>query len=309
MTDRPAWYAGVPPASVDVPGALGGGRHRLTWRSGALVAEDHADADAERALEALGGGRCPCLDLLDSWDAHARDPVVLSVGSRGPADRVRLDPVELQRLVDGTVAQWRREVSTARTYVTTTAARTALDREEAAAEGPVVSAEAALRRRIDFLRLFTLPPGLQHRLALTVAAHAVDAWDDGSFRTAHGARVAAALVARAGAALREALRAGGAGAGAFAVDVEVLPTRGAPDVVVGAGARPLVTARLAVDWLAAVWGRAVVTAGSALVLDVVAVEDDGGPLLEVVTVELPPTAGGPQARATRKVAVESGVGG
>lgn len=342
MTSRPAWYDGVAPVELDVPGALGGGSHRLVWRQGSLVAEHHPDADAERALEALGGGRCPCLDLLDAWDAHARDPAVLAVGTRGPDDRVRLDRVELQGLLEGPVADWRRQVATALTYVTTTAPRTAVDREEAATEGPVAAAEAALRRRIEFLRLFTMPPDIQHRLAVTVAAHAEEVWADPSFRRAHGPRVEAALVARATTAVRAAARAsagaaadagvdvGGdrGGGGDVEVAVELMAAGRPASLIARAATRRrcgAVTVRLPVSWLAAVWGRGVATVGASFVLDVVAVDRQH---LEVLAVDFravdfgsvdfgsvdfgavdSSATGWRRLTATsRKVAVEQGVG-
>jgi hypothetical protein len=41
-----------------------GATHRVTWRRGKLVLEDH-DIEAEQALIALGGERCLCLDVAD----------------------------------------------------------------------------------------------------------------------------------------------------------------------------------------------------------------------------------------------------
>ncbi|MGH9183979.1 MAG: hypothetical protein ACRDZ9_09275 [Acidimicrobiales bacterium] len=40
--------------------------HRITWRRGKLVLEDH-DLAAEEAVLALGGSRCPCLQVLQLW--------------------------------------------------------------------------------------------------------------------------------------------------------------------------------------------------------------------------------------------------
>lgn len=41
-----------------------GEQHRITWRRGALVLEDHADPLAELALAALGAPWSPCIALL-----------------------------------------------------------------------------------------------------------------------------------------------------------------------------------------------------------------------------------------------------
>ena len=48
-----------------------GERHRMTWRRGALVVEDH-DLEAERAMKALGAETPACLRLLKQWrDLHS----------------------------------------------------------------------------------------------------------------------------------------------------------------------------------------------------------------------------------------------
>ncbi|HEV2766210.1 MAG TPA: hypothetical protein VGV63_00710, partial [Acidimicrobiales bacterium] len=48
-----------------------GEQHRVTWRTGKVVLEDH-DLAAERMLQALGGGTCECLRVLKRWrDLHS----------------------------------------------------------------------------------------------------------------------------------------------------------------------------------------------------------------------------------------------
>lgn len=47
-----------------------GERHRVTWRRGKVVLEDH-DLTAETAMLAFGGAPCPCLGVLWRWrDMH-----------------------------------------------------------------------------------------------------------------------------------------------------------------------------------------------------------------------------------------------
>jgi hypothetical protein len=58
--------------------------HSVIWRDGALETPDHADPDAERALAALGGEPCRCVELLDAWAASSSDPRALVLGPRGP---------------------------------------------------------------------------------------------------------------------------------------------------------------------------------------------------------------------------------
>ena len=61
---RRRWWDGQAPvvATVDCQGA----RHRIIWRRGRLVLEDHNLA-GERVLEALGGEPSVCLTILDAW--------------------------------------------------------------------------------------------------------------------------------------------------------------------------------------------------------------------------------------------------
>ncbi|MDQ6928631.1 MAG: hypothetical protein M3159_08205 [Actinomycetota bacterium] len=60
----PNWYHHVPPVQGLVPceGAL----HRVSWRRGKLVLEDH-DLSAENALLAFGGDPCACMQALRLW--------------------------------------------------------------------------------------------------------------------------------------------------------------------------------------------------------------------------------------------------
>lgn len=62
--------------------------HAIRWEAGDLVALDHADPQGERALAALGGQSCTCLDLLGAWTRRRGDAALLSALSRGPQDPV-----------------------------------------------------------------------------------------------------------------------------------------------------------------------------------------------------------------------------
>lgn len=78
------WWKSLSPAQAPVE--CGGERHRLHWEDGILRALDHADAESERTLAALGGQSCTCLDLIQAWEHHRDDLRVLVLGSRGPTD-------------------------------------------------------------------------------------------------------------------------------------------------------------------------------------------------------------------------------
>ncbi|WP_028057757.1 hypothetical protein [Candidatus Solirubrobacter pratensis] len=80
-----AWWRGIAPAQATLE--CGGETHRVRWEEGRLRLPDHADVEGERALAALGGEPCACLDVLEAWERHAADPRVLLLGTRGPGDR------------------------------------------------------------------------------------------------------------------------------------------------------------------------------------------------------------------------------
>ena len=59
-----AWFDGLPAVSAEV--ACGDETHRITWRRGKLILEDH-DLLAERSLTALGSPPPVCVEILDAW--------------------------------------------------------------------------------------------------------------------------------------------------------------------------------------------------------------------------------------------------
>lgn len=64
MPRPPRWYDYLEPVTAEVP--CGGATHRVTWRRGKLVLEDH-DLGAELAMLALGGQASPCVQVLKMW--------------------------------------------------------------------------------------------------------------------------------------------------------------------------------------------------------------------------------------------------
>jgi hypothetical protein len=83
------WWLGLSPAQATV--TCSGEQHRLRWDAGELRPLDHDDPEAERALAALGGQRCTCVDVVDAWERHRDDPRVLVLARRGPTDRLALN--------------------------------------------------------------------------------------------------------------------------------------------------------------------------------------------------------------------------
>ena len=51
-----------------------GARHAVRWEGGDLIALDHDDPEGERALAALGGTSCTCLEVLGAWAAPEGEP-------------------------------------------------------------------------------------------------------------------------------------------------------------------------------------------------------------------------------------------
>jgi len=68
MATGDRWCDHIEPATALVE--CGGERHRVTWRRGKVVLEDH-DLRAETAMLAFGGSPFPCLGVLRRWrDMH-----------------------------------------------------------------------------------------------------------------------------------------------------------------------------------------------------------------------------------------------
>jgi len=77
--------------------ACSGELHTIRWEGGDLEALNHADPEGERALAALGGQSCACLDVLGAWTRRRGDAAVLSALSRGPQDPVHTEGLRAGR--------------------------------------------------------------------------------------------------------------------------------------------------------------------------------------------------------------------
>lgn len=71
MPRKLRWYDALPEVSAAV--VCGGEKHRVTWRRGKVVLEDH-DLGAERGMVAFGGELCPCMRVLEIWVEQFRMP-------------------------------------------------------------------------------------------------------------------------------------------------------------------------------------------------------------------------------------------
>lgn len=260
----PAWHEGLPPVSVSLA-VDATTQHEIRWEAGALTLMAHPDAAAEAALAALGGERCPCLDVFDAWTAQTEQPDVLAIAPRFPGEIVRADRTALGRL-EREASRWRAQWQAASEDLRVAGDSAGVVRLRRVAE----PAERRARLRLGFVRILALDDALQHRLVCTVLAAAIDRWGDDRFRAANEARLAAALTGRAGPALAEAGIV--AAASRPAVDLLAPGSRAVID--------PPRQIALPLDWLSNVWARGVAVAGGEFVVAVTSVQD-GGKVLTV----------------------------
>lgn len=252
------WWEGLAPAEAEGPSEETAG-HRLAWSDGELRLDAHADPEAEQALGALGGERCPCLDVLDAWTATHGDGGILGVAARSEDDPVR-PPAAAVASLTADLRRWRATSGSLVEESRRSRDTLALDRLVAVA-GP---AERAAARRLGFLLLLGLGPDLLHRLQCSVAAGLAEREDGRALLTA-------ATAARALPWLRAVGWTGGL------ADV----TLGTEARIGGAGDGGVV---LPPGWIGRVWSRGGLAAAvpGAVVVDVVDRAADGS--LEVLAV-------------------------
>jgi hypothetical protein len=248
-----AWSDGF--AGLETPGPPGAEDHRLAWRAGELHLVAHPDPDADRTMHALGAETCPCLALLDAWEAAHEDGGFLVVAPRDPQVHLPV-PTEAIRLLSADLARWQGAIGGLRDEAGTD--RAAVDRLAAAA----VPAEAAARRRLGALLLLALERPLQLRLQASVGAAL-------AARSAGRVALEVATAARAIGPLREAGWHGGR------EDMRLTAGDGEEAEIAGS------TATLPPLWISTVWARGLADAVPGyLVVDVTSVTP-GGPV-EVV---------------------------
>ena len=246
----PEWWEGL--SEVEAPGPAGAEHHRLVWRAGQFFLADHLDPEAELALVALGGERCPCLDVLDAWTAQHEEAGIFTVGARQPSESVELND-RLAHARRAEVTRWRSHLTTLRSSARRRNDRATLDRL-----GQVAApAERAAASRLGLLYVLSLPPILQLRLQASVAAAlaARGRLDRLTVPTAVRARPALKEMGWLGRPADVALCADAAAA-VIDDDRAVLPGR----------------------WLAEVWGRGLGVVDDGLAVAVTAVAGDGSTL-------------------------------
>lgn len=243
LSARPRrWCDDLPAVTAQID--CGGGQHRITWRRGKLVLEDH-DLLAERSLLALGSDAPPCVEVLHAW-RRVRDATMLRTclfreGTMPPAE----------------LAVWRAfyEAETDRL-------ERAIFPVGGVAQAPHAG-RAALRARNlrmwDTTLIEALSPGLRTALALSIIVGIARHWHDDEYRFRHGHRVESALATIANRLLEESARRWRCNVrphAIFTIDTQALAPWERPRCAgsVGTG-RAVASLSLPVSWLLDVWAR------------------------------------------------------
>ena len=259
------WWAAFGPVEAQV--SCGSGQHSVRWADGTLHPLEHADAEAELVLAALGGDATPCLDLVRTWERHCDDLVVLALAPRSADDVLTITTAEIDELAARQhPSGWSRRVTRLGGNVTPRGGSTFTSGRAGGPTAPlgrvvIGGAPAQLvqegdQGRHELLRLLALSTPFQLRLSGAVA----HAW------SAHGPHPARAERARP--ALTAALTGRLAPAMTRWLDIDLTQIDAALHAGPGWGAIELdrladerrLKVRLPVSWLAWVWapGLAVV---------------------------------------------------
>ena len=174
-TVRPRrWFDGLSPVTAKI--RCGGQQHRITWRRGKLVLEDH-DLLAERSLTALGSEPPLCVQVLQAWQ-RMRNPELL-YGFLLRDNAMAPEEVAVPRPSYETVAQRlmsRRRLPPHMAASLRHAARFERDNE-----------------MWDITLIEALPDALRRALALSALVRVERQWDDERFRRRHAMPIASAL--------------------------------------------------------------------------------------------------------------------
>jgi hypothetical protein len=271
------WFDCLPSCEAQVPCGRGG--HVVRWQAGSLLLPEHADAEAEAVLAALGGEKARCVEVAEAWRRHVADLSVLAVGPRGPDDEIDVtwdDVAEAAQAADpggprfqvtrpGTARLARPPMHVPNVPPNVAALRQQMRRE----------AERARERRADMLSLLALGYGFQVRLAGHVAA---------AHAASPGQAARPALVAAmTGRLAPVAERWLGIDPGQVVASLHGGPGWGSVELT-GRGQDRRLRVSLPPGWLASVWACGLALAGRNLV---VAVRRAGWPDAQVLALRAP----------------------
>ncbi len=251
------WWAALCPAESRI--SCGTGKHLIRWADGQLTAADHADAEGELVLAALGGDKSECVTLVEAWGAHTEDLDVLALGPRSPLDQLAVTWDLVRSLRSAISPQPGTRPGQAQRHGRLPTGRLrprSMPMRQASPE-----LRQAQARRAELIGLFALGRDFQLALSGTVAA----AWSAGP---APGRDLAAARPALTGAL------AGLAPAAADWLGIDPEAVRASLHEGPGWGTVELaggtLRAALPVHWLAAVWAARFPVVGGHLVVNVLA---------------------------------------
>lgn len=244
----PAALSELPPALARVD--CSGERHAVRWDTGDLVALDHEDPVGERALAALGGTSCPCLDVLGAWSRQRENPGLLTALSRGTQDLIQVEGFRMRPFPASPPVMPRNMVVPAGArnrppgrWVAVTGSNVGMTSRAGAGPG----ANAGPSYEDDIALLAGLGHELTLRFVATVTAVLLDPPDRADRLSARPA-LEASLLGRASCALRAWLA---------APDLEVeleMTRRDAHPSLAWDGSGPVHVA-LPPEWVTTVWGR------------------------------------------------------
>lgn len=266
-----AWWTAVEPTTVEV--TCGDERHRISWRRGKLVLEDH-DLGAEESFAALGGEPALCLEVLRAWRTAVDDREVLWFW-----DTPRAGDPDMAKMLASIRSQQQQILAGHRAMVASPTGRRA------------VPAAAIPREILDRMRtqmavenrrslLSALPEELRMRLGLSAIVRAQRRQGDRFWFASRSGDIQTALTARVAPAIEASMRTWrGRLAGHHLVTVESwIAAPGEVANVCGLmdDAGGWAAASMPIRWLVDVWARGIAVVDGCFVLEVVG--DHGGQL-------------------------------
>ncbi len=240
------WWRNHPGAETSI--MCSGQLHTIRWHDGALVLLNHDDPEGERALTALGGDSCECVDIHGSWNRHRDDLRLLVLASRGTGDPIVQIDEQTLGFVRRTPAI--QAGSSPRSFLLrgVRSGSLAYSSQARFRTGPVVLATGAPQD--EALALLQLGGGLSDRLLATVLAEWTERISGDDERVAaERAALTVALYGRVTMALRSWLNEPD-----LAVALDMIDESDSPDLARGPD---VVHARLPFRWLIDVWARGV----------------------------------------------------
>lgn len=258
-----AWWTAVDPTTVEV--TCGDQRHRISWRRGKLVLDDH-DLAAEESFAALGGEPALCLEVLRAWRSAVDDREVLWFW-----DTPRIGDPDMAKMLASVRAQQQHLLAGHRAMVASPTGRRA------------VPAGAIPKEILDRMRtqlaaeqrrslLSALPEDLRMRLGLAAIVRAERRQGDRFWFSSRAPDIQTALTARVAPAIETSMRAWrGRLAGHHLVTVESwIAAPGEEATVCGLmdDAGGWAAASMPIRWLVDVWARGIAVVDGCFVLEV-----------------------------------------